>query len=77
MVIDNKFIDGLTYKNTLLVKFLLVIFGLLVNFSVIKLPIDLVTTKARQKKFTRFILSVFSSGMFSYNHQKYHMSFHQ
>jgi hypothetical protein len=77
MVIDNKFIDGLTYKNTLLVKFLLVIFGLLVNFSVIKLPIDLVTAKARQKKFTRFILSAFSSGMFSYNHQKYHMSFHQ
>jgi len=36
---------------------------------------NLLMGKARQKKFTYFILSVFPSGSLSYNQQKYCMQF--
>jgi hypothetical protein len=56
------FIDGHTNENTLLVKLSLVISGLSVSSSMIKLPMDLLMTKANTPKFIRFIPSVFPSG---------------
>ena len=49
--IDNKFTDRLINKNVLSIKLLSVIFYLSVSPSVIKLPIDLLTVKARQNNF--------------------------
>jgi hypothetical protein len=60
--IGNKFSNRLTNENVLLVKLLSVIFGL----SVIKLPMNLLTGKARQKKFVRFIPSVFPNDKIPY-----------
>lgn len=56
------FIDGHTNENTLLVKLSLVISGLSMSSSIIKLPMDLLMTKANTPKFIRFIPSVFHSG---------------
>jgi hypothetical protein len=60
--IGNKFSNRLTNENVLLVKLLSVIFSL----SVIKLPMNLLTGKARQKKFVRFIPSVFPNDKIPY-----------
>jgi hypothetical protein len=56
------FIDGHTNENTLLVKLSLVISGLSMSSSIIKLPMDLLMTKTNTPKFIRFIPSVFHSG---------------
>jgi hypothetical protein len=49
--INNEFTNGLTDKNALSVKLLLVIVDLSVSLSVIKLLMDLLTGKAHQQSF--------------------------
>jgi len=49
-----NFTDGLTNENTLLKKLSSIICGLLVSSLVIKLLMDLLMKKARQKQIYRF-----------------------
>jgi hypothetical protein len=48
--VSMYFTDGITYENSLLEKLSLIIYSLLINHSVINLPMDLQTDKACQKK---------------------------
>jgi len=57
-------------------KLLSVIYGLSVSPSVINIPMDLQTDKARQKKITYFIISLlyrYTIGKYNISQTKYHM----